>query len=402
MRSEKPPLIVIETSGRFVDQKTPRALQTHGGCDKINKTAEIGTEVRKEPEPDDFALVFQGDETLLCRPEAEDILLPRMKDGAFRDVQYAFSIDRSISERQTGHGRKGGPGMTFQQIRYFIAVAEIGSISETAKQMYVAQSSISSAIREIESYYGIQAFVRSAKGVSLTDDGRDLLSGLRIVMNQMEMLDRNYARTVTKSEGLSVAAQHHVCGFDAFQKVVAEETSNYYRFNYIECWTSDIYEYVKSGRADIGVFFVSRKFMKNIMMELEKRDLSFHPLHTEKLHVIFHEKSPLAALDTIRYQDLHAYPCLTYDYFGGENPILSSFIIPYTKKIGVGDRACAYSLMRSINAFVTGSSYRPQGPDYSDILVRPIDDGDEIVVGWICRNGFLLNEATQKFIAALQ
>ena len=58
--------------------------------------------------------------------------------------------------------------------------------------------------------------------------------------------------------------------------------------------------------------------------------------------------------------------------------------------------------MRSINAFSTGSSYRPQGPDYSDILVRPIDDGDEIVVGWICRNGFLLNEAAQKFIAALQ
>ena len=89
--------------------------------------------------------------------------------------------------------------MTFQQIRYFIAVAEIGSISETAKNMYVAQSSISNAIREIESYYGIQAFVRTAKGVCLTDDGRELLSGLRIVTNQMEMLDRNYARTVRKS-----------------------------------------------------------------------------------------------------------------------------------------------------------------------------------------------------------
>ena len=47
----------------------------------------------KEPEPDDFALVFREDGTLLCRPEAEDISLPRMRDGAFRDAQYAFSID---------------------------------------------------------------------------------------------------------------------------------------------------------------------------------------------------------------------------------------------------------------------------------------------------------------------
>lgn len=40
--------------------------------------------------------------------------------------------------------------MTLQQIRYFISVAESGSISEAAKRLFTAQSSISSAIKEIE------------------------------------------------------------------------------------------------------------------------------------------------------------------------------------------------------------------------------------------------------------
>ena len=43
--------------------------------------------------------------------------------------------------------------MTLQQIKYFISVAESGSISEAAKRLFTAQSSISSAIKEIENTY---------------------------------------------------------------------------------------------------------------------------------------------------------------------------------------------------------------------------------------------------------
>ena len=47
--------------------------------------------------------------------------------------------------------------MTLQQIKYFISVAESGSISEAAKRLFTAQSSISSAIKEIENTYDITA-----------------------------------------------------------------------------------------------------------------------------------------------------------------------------------------------------------------------------------------------------
>ena len=40
--------------------------------------------------------------------------------------------------------------MTIQQMKYFITVADSGSISEAAKRLYAAQSSVSSAIKEIE------------------------------------------------------------------------------------------------------------------------------------------------------------------------------------------------------------------------------------------------------------
>ena len=65
--------------------------------------------------------------------------------------------------------------MTLQQIRYFIAVAECGSISAAAKKLFISQSSISEAIKEIESTYGITAFNRHSRGIQLTRDGDELL-----------------------------------------------------------------------------------------------------------------------------------------------------------------------------------------------------------------------------------
>lgn len=292
--------------------------------------------------------------------------------------------------------------MTFQQIEYYIQVAEIGSISECAKRMYVAQSSISSAIREIESHYGVKAFERNAKGVSLTKDGRELLTGLRVVAKQLEMLENSCKKKAEDCPGLSVAAQHHVCGFDAFQKIVAEEAADSYRFNYVECWSSDVYKHVRSGLADIGVFFIAEEFERNIIMELEQRNLDYHVLHREKLHVISHEKNPLMMKERIYQQDLHDYPSITYDYFGSENPIHANFILPFGRKIGVGDRACAYSLMYSANAFVTGSSYCHEDKNYRGIISRPVEDGGDIAIYCITRKDFKPNHCAQKFLELIQ
>lgn len=70
--------------------------------------------------------------------------------------------------------------MTLQQIRYFIAVAECGSISAAAKKLFISQSSISEAIKEIESTYGITVFNRHSRGIQLTRDGDELLVDSRI------------------------------------------------------------------------------------------------------------------------------------------------------------------------------------------------------------------------------
>ena len=56
--------------------------------------------------------------------------------------------------------------MTLQQLKYVITVAERGSITEAAKDLYISQPSLSGAVKEVEKEAGLMIFNRCRAGVS--------------------------------------------------------------------------------------------------------------------------------------------------------------------------------------------------------------------------------------------
>ena len=63
--------------------------------------------------------------------------------------------------------------MTFQQLKYLSAIEKYGSFNEAARQLYISQSSISSAVKELEQELGIAIFNRSSRGAELTPQRRE-------------------------------------------------------------------------------------------------------------------------------------------------------------------------------------------------------------------------------------
>lgn len=61
--------------------------------------------------------------------------------------------------------------MTLQQLNYVIAIAEAGSFNRAAERLYIAQPSLTSAIKELEKEIGVILFNRSGRGATLTADG---------------------------------------------------------------------------------------------------------------------------------------------------------------------------------------------------------------------------------------
>ena len=77
--------------------------------------------------------------------------------------------------------------MELRHLRYFIAVAEEGSLSLAAeRRLHTAQPSLSKQIRDLEAELGVELLVRGPRGVEPTEAGRVLLEHARVTMRQVE------------------------------------------------------------------------------------------------------------------------------------------------------------------------------------------------------------------------
>src|SRR6201996_7094357 len=77
--------------------------------------------------------------------------------------------------------------MELRHLRYFIAVAEEGSLTVAAgKRLHTAQPSLSRQIRDLEHEVGVQLMRRSVHGIELTAAGRAFLDHARLAVTQAE------------------------------------------------------------------------------------------------------------------------------------------------------------------------------------------------------------------------
>lgn len=96
--------------------------------------------------------------------------------------------------------------MTVQQLKYIITVAEIGSITEAARQLFISQPSLSGAIKEVENEAKLTIFNRCRAGVALTPEGLEFVGYARQVVQQMKLLE---SRFVNGQPEKSVSAYPH-------------------------------------------------------------------------------------------------------------------------------------------------------------------------------------------------
>ena len=77
--------------------------------------------------------------------------------------------------------------MELRHLRYFVAVAEAGSLTVAAqRELHTSQPSLSRQIRDLEHELGAQLLTRRARGIELTPAGRTFLDHARFVLSQME------------------------------------------------------------------------------------------------------------------------------------------------------------------------------------------------------------------------
>lgn len=73
--------------------------------------------------------------------------------------------------------------VTLRQFRYFIAVAESGSVAAASRMLAIAQSAVTKSMQELEDALGARLFERTSKGIVLTPQGHRFLASARRVLS---------------------------------------------------------------------------------------------------------------------------------------------------------------------------------------------------------------------------
>ena len=82
--------------------------------------------------------------------------------------------------------------MTLQQLKYVTTIANIGSISEAAKRLFVSQPSLTKAIKEWERKWALPFSTVPIKGITVSKEGERFLGYARQVLEQAALLEEQY------------------------------------------------------------------------------------------------------------------------------------------------------------------------------------------------------------------
>jgi LysR family transcriptional regulator, hca operon transcriptional activator len=215
-------------------------------------------------------------------------------------------------------------GMELRHLRYFVAVAEEGSLTVAAeKRLHTAQPSLSRQIRDLEYEVGVPLLTRSVHGVELTAAGRAFLDHARLALTQAE------AATQAARRAAQPAKPTFAIGFLTSQEVEWLP----YATNLIRDELLNIEMRVSSDHSTMLADELQRGKLDIAFMRREQKpDLEYTLVAKEPLVAILPSDHPLAARESIDPHDL------TGETFIGISPtprVLRAVIKEYFEKSGL-------------------------------------------------------------------
>jgi len=215
--------------------------------------------------------------------------------------------------------------MELRHLRYFIAVAEAGSLTVAAEQrLHTSQPSLSRQIRDLENEIGAQLLTRRARGIELTPAGRSFLDHARLVLSQVHAAGEAARRVAHPSKPcftMGFLTGHELKWMPEALRILRDELPN------IDVMISSQYspllaEGLSKGKIDVA--FLRR--------ERGLPDLAFRLLVKEPLMVVLPSDHRLAALQSIGPKDLDGETFVTVSKTA---PVLRVVIDNYLKRSGV-------------------------------------------------------------------
>lgn len=203
--------------------------------------------------------------------------------------------------------------MNLTRYEIFLKVVECGSITRAAEALYYTQAGVSHAVAALEKETGVSLLIRSANGVTLTENGKRLLNPIQSLVREQ----RNLSQRIYEINNV-MAGVLRVGTFTSVSTEWLPELIKGFRAAYpqveFELITGDydeITDRIRSGKIDCG-------FLTAPVPE----ELLFVPLYRDPMLVLLPPGHPLAAKQAVTLTDIEKEPFIL-PMKGSDNDILA-------------------------------------------------------------------------------
>ena len=215
--------------------------------------------------------------------------------------------------------------MELRHLRYFVAVAEEGSLTVAAEQrLHTAQPSLSRQIRDLEYQVGAELLTRSARGVELTAAGRAFLDHARLLLAQVEAACEAARRAVQPAKPsftLGFLTGQEMDWLPEAMRILRDELPNI-EVTVCSQYSPDLAQALMRGKLDAAF----------LRPEPQMPDLAFKLAVKEPLVVVLPSDHRLASHDAISPQDILGE---TFINVSGTAPALRVVIDNFLKRSGI-------------------------------------------------------------------
>lgn len=216
--------------------------------------------------------------------------------------------------------------MDLRHLRYFIAVAEVGSLHVAAeKRLHTAQPSLSRQMRDLEAELRVGLMTRSARGIELTVAGRVFLDHARVILLQVDAAGEAARRAAEPPRAafvLGFLTGHEFDWLAGVMAILREEIPDV-EITVLSRSSPDLAAGLMRGKVDLALLRPERN-MPGVVVEI---------LDTEPLVVLMPADHRLVVHSTIRPRDLVAERLIGVP--AAKSPVLRTVTDEYAKTVGI-------------------------------------------------------------------
>jgi LysR family transcriptional regulator, hca operon transcriptional activator len=259
--------------------------------------------------------------------------------------------------------------MELRHLRYFVAVAEEGSLTTAAeRRLHTSQPSLSRQIRDLEYQVKAELLVRSVHGVELTAAGRAFLDHARLALTQVDAAveaARRAAQPARKTFAIGFQTGHEMNWLSQAMRVLRDELKNIH-VTVTSDYSPDLAEALIRGRLDVAFMRTEPNF-----------ELVYEVVDHEPLIVLMPSDHRLTGREAI-----HPREFVGEIFIGGSNKatVLRAVTEEYLRRCGLDIRldhgvdnlAMAISLVASTRGLALMPAYARNLLPWS-VVSRPLE-----------------------------